>query len=238
MDIISKQEDLPINTTMQVVEAYTKNKRKYYKVICPDCKGVIDVRTDAVISTGYKKQMCCRKCSYIRRDGVDQKGYSTKYTRLVYTYRDMLSRCYDTTVPSYKNYGAKGITVCDEWRNSLTAFVEWVLSLGFTYQELCERELDKDIICERNNIHPKIYSPSTCQFISRHLNNIVQPKKPNTTSQYIGVNWNKILKIWEWGVRLVDGTRKRGYGKTELEAAQKREQYIIANTLSHRKNNV
>ena len=31
--------------------------------------------------------------------------------------RGMISRCYQPNSGSYKNYGAKGITVCDEWRN-------------------------------------------------------------------------------------------------------------------------
>ena len=32
-------------------------------------------------------------------------------------YRQMLDRCYLTTAPNYRWYGAKGVEVCDRWRN-------------------------------------------------------------------------------------------------------------------------
>lgn len=36
---------------------------------------------------------------------------------------NMNHRCYDLTIPDYVNYGARGIKVCDRWRNSVDAFV-------------------------------------------------------------------------------------------------------------------
>jgi hypothetical protein len=36
----------------------------------------------------------------------------------------MLGRCYVTSAGGYERYGAKGITVCDRWRNSFEAFLE------------------------------------------------------------------------------------------------------------------
>lgn len=38
------------------------------------------------------------------------------------TWIDMRRRCHDPRRPDYKNYGARGITVCDEWRESFEAF--------------------------------------------------------------------------------------------------------------------
>ncbi len=34
----------------------------------------------------------------------------------------MLKRCYQKTCIPYKDYGARGITVCDAWRNDYSAF--------------------------------------------------------------------------------------------------------------------
>lgn len=34
----------------------------------------------------------------------------------------MLSRCYNPNRDNYQHYGGRGITVCDEWRNSFAAF--------------------------------------------------------------------------------------------------------------------
>lgn len=36
----------------------------------------------------------------------------------------MKRRCYRIVDPAYKYYGARGITVCDRWRNSFAAFYE------------------------------------------------------------------------------------------------------------------
>lgn len=36
----------------------------------------------------------------------------------------MKSRCYNPNFPKYKDYGARGIVVCDRWRNNFQAFVE------------------------------------------------------------------------------------------------------------------
>lgn len=38
------------------------------------------------------------------------------------SYYSMLTRCYNTKHNSYASYGAKGIAVCDAWRNSFEAF--------------------------------------------------------------------------------------------------------------------
>lgn len=38
-------------------------------------------------------------------------------------WKGMIARCYSKSNSSYKNYGARGITVCEEWFNSFEAFV-------------------------------------------------------------------------------------------------------------------
>ena len=40
------------------------------------------------------------------------------------TYRHMVSRCHKPDTDSYKYYGARGISVCDRWRNDFWLFVE------------------------------------------------------------------------------------------------------------------
>src|SRR6185503_1392339 len=39
-------------------------------------------------------------------------------------WRDMIQRCTNTKKPLYKNYGGRGITVCDRWLNDISAFIE------------------------------------------------------------------------------------------------------------------
>lgn len=40
-----------------------------------------------------------------------------------YRWMSMKGRCYIKSHPAYKNYGARGITVCDRWLNSFSDFM-------------------------------------------------------------------------------------------------------------------
>lgn len=81
-------------------------------------------------------------------------------------WRGMVDRCYDKNHPAYKWYGAVGVTMCDEWRYNPKIFCDWAVSHGWSEG----KHLDKDILCEKLNIHPHIYSPETCQFVSAKTN--------------------------------------------------------------------
>lgn len=60
------------------------------------------------------------------------KGYCSKhYQKFTLTperlaWRGMKNRCYKTENVAYKNYGGRGITVCDEWLNDFKAFHEYI----------------------------------------------------------------------------------------------------------------
>jgi hypothetical protein len=85
----------------------------------------------------------------------DSRGNKTK---LYKTWLGMKKRCYQKSSISYKNYGARGITVCDEWLNDYQKFKDWAIDNGFSAnknraQQQLER-IDND----------KSYSPENCKF--------------------------------------------------------------------------
>lgn len=77
----------------------------------------------------------------------------------------MIERCYNPNNSSYPKYGAKGVYVCDEWRNDSKAFLDWALTNGWQKG----LHLDKDILSHRLGQFPH-YSPQTCQFVSPDIN--------------------------------------------------------------------
>ena len=51
------------------------------------------------------------------------------YTSIYTTYKGIKERCFNPNTKSFKNYGGRGITVCDEWKNSFQAFYDYVSKL-------------------------------------------------------------------------------------------------------------
>lgn len=63
-------------------------------------------------------------CSGRRRDGAPRSDRTLRKTSGEFrSWSNMIGRCYLPRHSDYRNYGAKGVTVCDRWRNSFDAFV-------------------------------------------------------------------------------------------------------------------
>ena len=45
------------------------------------------------------------------------KTHGESKTRLYRIWKVMRTRCNNKNIPQYKNYGGRGITVCEEWKN-------------------------------------------------------------------------------------------------------------------------
>lgn len=117
-------------------------------------------------------------------------------------YRAMLERCYNEKHVSYKNYGARGITVCKRWRNKKTGlenFYKWALFAGYE-QGL---ELDR----EKTNGR---YCPENCRFVTHSVNN----RNTRKTLMYKGISLQDYFDKYNKGVvtfRTFSRRVKRGW---------------------------
>lgn len=93
------------------------------------------------------------------------RKYSVTIKKLRNCYTDMMRRCYEPRCRNYRHYGAKGVIVCEEWKNSYQAFLDWALKSGWE-QGL---QLDKDKI--GNSL---LYSPETCCWLTFEENNKIK----------------------------------------------------------------
>lgn len=100
-----------------------KNGHVFYKCKC-DCGRNREVQAYAL-----------KKCEIISCgcSGYKLEHHNLSYTRLCRIWRGMKQRCYNSKAINYQYYGAKGVTVCEEWKESFTSFYEWSISNG--YQE-------------------------------------------------------------------------------------------------------
>lgn len=98
-----------------------------------------------------------KSCGCLQKESAKalkyKHGYS--YTRIYGIWSGMIERCGNPNHTSYKNYGGKGVFVCDEWKDA-ESFIAWALSNGYKDGlSIDRRETDKG------------YSPENCRFVTR-----------------------------------------------------------------------
>jgi hypothetical protein len=166
-----------------VVVKRSDDKKGYWTCKC-DCGNVKDI-CGTSLKNGDTKSCGCynRECCRIRAT-----THGMANTALHGVWQGILQRCYYSKHIDNAWYSNKGITVCDEWRNSFEKFYEWAMNNGY------RKGLSVDRI--DNN---KGYSPENCKFST--------PKEQaNNRSTNINVTFNgktQTLKQWaeEYGVK-------------------------------------
>lgn len=101
----------------------------------------------------------------INESAKNISGYKLSDDRLYAVWNSMIGRCYNLNARSYKNYGARGIDVCDEWRSSFFEFKGWAISAGYDYSK--DR---KDQTLDRIDNNGG-YCPQNCKWVTASENN-------------------------------------------------------------------
>lgn len=108
-------------------------------------------------------------------------------TRLYRIWTRMKQRCNCPQNPKYKDYGGRGISVCDEWNNSFIAFMEWANDNGY----------DDTLTIDRINYN-RDYCPENCRWISNDEQQL--NKRNNRLLEYNGekhciAEWSRITGL-------------------------------------------
>ena len=125
-----------------------------WECLC-DC-GTICQKTSYALR--HNDKISCPNC---RNKKISEKNrkYIIENKRIKEAYVNMKTRCYNPKSLSYKTYGARGITVCDEWNEHFEPFYEWSMENGW------EEGLQIDRINNDGN-----YEPSNCRYVSSKVN--------------------------------------------------------------------
>lgn len=88
--------------------------------------------------------------------GLQTKQHKLSNTNIFNRYHKMRERCCNPNCEKYYCYGGRGITICDEWLNSVESFYNWAINNGY------EKNLWLDRIDNDGN-----YSPENCRWITQ-----------------------------------------------------------------------
>lgn len=146
---------------LTVIERDTKTVgERNSKWICKCKCGNLSIVTYGDLKYGHTTSCGCKKYeSHNKRHGMTN-------TRIYRIWSNMKKRCNNPNFAEWEQYGGRGISVCDEWKNNFEIFYEWAISNGYS----------DDLTLERIDVE-KNYEPSNCKWIKL---NEQQRNKTNT----------------------------------------------------------
>ena len=180
--------------------AESKNGKARWFCVC-DCGQTTVVTTDS-LRHGYTKSCgCLYKDS--RKTCHTQTVHGGSYTRLYSVWQGMKYRCYNENHKQYKNYGGRGISMCDEWKNDFAEFQGWAIENGYD-ENASKGRCTIDRIDNDGN-----YSPSNCRFITA-----LEQCKNRRTNHWVVANGEKMI--------VKDCARKYNIPRTTIANRDKR----------------
>lgn len=178
----------PIDITGQKIGKLTPIKylgridhKAYWKCKC-DCGNYVTKDHYSLLRGSVTSCGCLRKskdCKNYRHGLCNHRTYRI--------YNGMKQRCFNNNNPDYKNYGARGITICDEWlgEDGFVNFYNWAMDNGY----------NDSLSIDRKNNNGN-YCPENCRWIDKKTqqNNTRFNKKITYNGEtHTYAEWEEIL---------------------------------------------
>ena len=210
------------NLGMIYLKESSKQKTSMAIYECPICHKPTRARPHDVKKKIVKN---CKSCGQTTHGQAKPGRVSANYAR----WGRIKDRCSNNSHPKYKDYGARGITMCKEWRESFPAFDAYISSLenykkeGYSidridnnkgYQPGNVRWADRETQSQNTRV---LYTHNTTGFRG------VQPTKNNTFVVVVNANKKQVYL---------------GRFRTAIEGAKAYDKYVIENGFKHNINGV
>jgi hypothetical protein len=171
----------------------------------PVWKCLCSCGSSLVVKAGNLRSGNTKSCGCYREDVITDHGLHDH--PLYKVYDSIKSRCYNSKCTSFKNYGARGITVCDRWLSSFEAFYGDV-------QEGYSKGLELDRVDNNGQ-----YSPTNTRWVTKQQNSFNRGAYQNKSSQYKGVSLDNRRGKWVASIMKDQMSIYLGAFSDETEAA-------------------
>ena len=187
-----KQKDLTGKRFGRLVVLRPHTVSTQWVCLC-DCGNIAIVKRQNLVRGSTRSCGCYRNEQRILRS----KTHGESRTKLYRAWVAMKARCSDINHQSYRNYGGRGITFCDEWKE-YGPFRDWARSNGY------RSDLTLDRINNNGN-----YEPSNCRWTdvktqsrNTRFNRMWRGKCAKEWSEVLNISYSRIKHRFEKGFSL------------------------------------
>lgn len=165
-----------------------------------ECGNIVEVLGYS-LKSGHTKSCGCLHEENLKTVAIT---HGDSYSKLYGVYTSIIDRCYNPNNKRFKDYGGRGIIVCDEWKDSYLNFKTWAIFSGYKEGLSIDRE--------NNDLG---YNPSNCRWVTRIVqqnnmrrNHIVEYNGQSKTiaewSRELNIKYDKLWKSIKKGLSIED----------------------------------
>ncbi|UWG97772.1 hypothetical protein LPY66_02815 [Dehalobacter sp. DCM] len=201
--------------------AYSDKGKTYWNCYCdcdkdePQEKRKVCVKLGKYLQDGSTSSCGCKRREHAKEisQHSNKKPRTNKpyYSQLRNIWGTLINRCHNPKYKGYKYYGAKGIFVCNEWRDNFEAFYDWAIKHSYTSGlEINRLDQSRNYMPDNCEWMPKgVSSANTCNNILMKIGNKEQSLAAWSRDPECEVCYSTIRERYHKGIKGIALIKKK-----------------------------